>query len=237
MTKERIEKESLMTHLEIITHGDNCWPDLATRPFNVGRLAAICRLPRGMVSGKPSVTVRIELQDGLVVLAETSLALLRSALVAFESATQNDEVVGSTRALPALADYAGLAKLSPVDLLAWLVWGEAEGETHGVADDELPKGQLAVAHTVLNRVKKARWWGRDVHGVILYPGQYDGLRRIPTPAGPPPPALRTLAQLVLAGHTVDPTPGATHFLPLWKEKPWDLPEVARIGNHKFFRED
>ena len=222
-------------HLDIITHGDNCWPDLADRPTIHGYFVAIARKPKGLFSREACLAVRVDLPGEVVVLAETSLDLLRNAINAFDAVSQTYGDAGSTRSLPAQADYAGLANLSPVDLLAWLIYGEAEGETEG-AEGGLPAGQLAVAHTVLNRVKKARWWGRDVKSVILCPGQYDGLRRIPSPAGPPPPALRTLAQLAIDGHTIDPTPGATHFLPTWKEKLWDLPEVARIGNHKFFRE-
>lgn len=120
-----------------------------------------------------------------------------------------------------------LGQLSDAELLAWLAWGEAEGEG--------PVGQLAVMHTVLNRVAKARWWGQDVRSVILTPHQYDGLKRIP-----PDVVLNYLdcftlviAQLALASLTVDPTFGATHFHTVDMADPWGLPETVTIGNHIF----
>lgn len=74
-----------MIALDIIIHGDNCWPDLHNG-FITGRLVAIARLPNGTLSGKPTVAVRIELPDGQTVLAETTLALLSSAVRVFEVA-------------------------------------------------------------------------------------------------------------------------------------------------------
>lgn len=75
-----------MVSMEVIFDGDNCWPDLsemevvvATAPI---RMAA---LRGGMVSGKPSVTVRVDLPDGSVVLAETTMVLLMGALRLFKA--------------------------------------------------------------------------------------------------------------------------------------------------------
>lgn len=120
-----------------------------------------------------------------------------------------------------------LDRLSDAELLAWLAWGEAEAEE--------PVGQLAVMHTVLNRVAKARWWGSDVRSVILMPHQYDGLQRLkPLHAATPTPAhILPIAQLTLAGLTVDPTFGATHFHRVDMADPWGLPETVIIGNHIF----
>lgn len=120
-----------------------------------------------------------------------------------------------------------LDRLSGAELLAWLAWGEAEGEE--------PVGQLAVMHTVLNRVAKARWWGGDVQSVILMPQQYDGLKRlerIHVDFGPPAHIL-PIAQLALAGLTVDPAFGATHFHTVDMADPWGLPETVTIGRHIF----
>ena len=76
-----------MPTLDIHTNGDNCWPDLAgPNAFVVGQLVGMARLKNGTVSGKPTVTVRIELPDGRTVLAETTLALLSQAIRAFEVA-------------------------------------------------------------------------------------------------------------------------------------------------------
>jgi hypothetical protein len=76
----------MMSLSVVITNGDNCWPDLRTKGFVEGQWVGIARLPNGTVSGNATVTVRIELPDGRTVLAETTLALLRNALIAFEAA-------------------------------------------------------------------------------------------------------------------------------------------------------
>lgn len=75
-----------MIPLSIHLDGDGCWPDLAGAGDRMIRaqLNAIARLPMGMGSGKSSIAVRIDLPDGRVVIAETSLVLLRSALRAIE---------------------------------------------------------------------------------------------------------------------------------------------------------
>lgn len=126
--------------------------------------------------------------------------------------------------------------LSDLDLFSWLLWGEAEGEG--------ALGQLGVAWTVLNRVAAQKWrWGYTISEVILCPYQYTGLQRIPAYvrqshwAGPPPLDTGSVAELVIAGRTIDPVAGATHFHATWLPKPWDLPEVARINNHIFYREN
>lgn len=75
-----------MPVLSVITNGDNCWPDLKQKGFIEGRWVGIARLPNGTVQGNATVTVRIELPDGRTVLAETTLALLSSAVRAFEVA-------------------------------------------------------------------------------------------------------------------------------------------------------
>jgi len=78
--------------LSVITNGDNCWPDLREKGFVEGGYppevggVGIARLPNGTVSGNATVTVRIELPDGRTVLADTTLALLRQAMIAFEAA-------------------------------------------------------------------------------------------------------------------------------------------------------
>jgi len=72
-------------NIDIVRDGDNCWPELKDN-FIEGRWVGIARLPNGTVSGKPTVTVRIELPDGQTVLAETTLALLSQAIRAFEVA-------------------------------------------------------------------------------------------------------------------------------------------------------
>lgn len=72
-----------MIPLEVFTHGDECWLDLKEKGFITGQFVGIARLPGGTVSGRSSVTVRIELPDGRIVLAETTLRLLKNAVAAF----------------------------------------------------------------------------------------------------------------------------------------------------------
>ena len=121
-----------------------------------------------------------------------------------------------------------LDHLTDAELLAWLTYGEAEGEPIA--------GQLAVMHTVLNRIAKPRWWGNDVRSVILCPNQYDGVARIPKTAKTPPERFMTLALATLGGWTVDTSKGSTHFHAVYRKKPWDLPERVRIGAHIFYEE-
>lgn len=72
-----------MIALDVFVDGDACWPDLTERGFVEGRWVGIAALSHGTVSGKPTVTVRIDLPDGQTVLAETTLALFQGAAAAF----------------------------------------------------------------------------------------------------------------------------------------------------------
>lgn len=84
-----------MPSLTMIIDGDKCWPDLANsdgtgvndKVINVMGPSAkpiqIALLDNGMQSGRPSVTFRIDLPDGRVVLTETSLRLFATAAKVF----------------------------------------------------------------------------------------------------------------------------------------------------------
>ena len=75
-----------MPDLSIHLFGDNAWPDLADKMVHhVTDSMQIARLPGGMKSGKTSVALRIDLPNGQVVVAETSLALLSNAVHAIEA--------------------------------------------------------------------------------------------------------------------------------------------------------
>lgn len=74
-----------MPAIDIILDGDNAWSDLERKSIIhlqdvVWKMAA---LPGGMSSGKPSVALRLDLPDGQVVVAETSLLALVTAVSAF----------------------------------------------------------------------------------------------------------------------------------------------------------
>lgn len=55
----------------------------AGKPIVKGKIAAIGALPNGMQSGRTSVWLSVELEDGRIAFCETSLALLQTASAAF----------------------------------------------------------------------------------------------------------------------------------------------------------
>lgn len=81
-----------LTPLQVIKDGDQCWPDLKERGCIEGLFVALARLPNGTAKGKSAVTARIELSDGRVILAQTTLALLRAAVATFDAADQVDRM-------------------------------------------------------------------------------------------------------------------------------------------------
>lgn len=78
------------------TNGDNCWPELLEKIERNEVVQAdpaalqFARLPGGMKSGASSVTIRVDLPDGRVVLVETSLKMLVAVARAFEAADAGD---------------------------------------------------------------------------------------------------------------------------------------------------
>lgn len=73
-----------MPTLSIILDGDGAFPDLKDKEIiHITTPFAVCRLKSGMASGEDSVMIRIDLPDGRVVMAETSMALFQSAARAF----------------------------------------------------------------------------------------------------------------------------------------------------------
>ena len=83
-----------MPSLRIILDGDGAWPDLTQKANDglllQGKWTGIAALPGGMASGRPSVSIRIDLPDGRVVWTETSMRLFLSAARAF-TARYGDE--------------------------------------------------------------------------------------------------------------------------------------------------
>lgn len=75
--------------------GDNCWLDLVDKEvIHLGNDSLPIRLALlhgGMASGKASVTIRLDLPDNKVILAETSLELLSTATRTIEAAAGQDE--------------------------------------------------------------------------------------------------------------------------------------------------
>lgn len=74
------------TDLKIVLDGDSAAADLQGRDdWQGGTISQFIMLEGGMVSGKPSVALRIECKDGSVVIAQTSWALMHAAIRAAEA--------------------------------------------------------------------------------------------------------------------------------------------------------
>lgn len=116
-----------------------------------------------------------------------------------------------------------------LDLFARIVHAESEGETF--------EGQVAVAASILNRIRSTRYpntmWGvvyQVVSGRYQYSPVLDG--RINRPAGE---SAKKAVQEALKGS--DPSGGATGFYnPAKTSNQWvrQQPVTRRIGNHVFF---
>lgn len=79
-----------MPALNIVLDGDGAFPDLIDRRWddvihlgNDAPAITVTGLAGGMMSGRPSLMLRLDLPNGKVVLAETSWALFHAAHAAF----------------------------------------------------------------------------------------------------------------------------------------------------------
>lgn len=81
----------MMGHaIEVHLNGDGCWPDLREIVCEHGEVMEAAYLERGTLQGSPSVTLRIRLDDGRIVLAETTLKLFLTVAAAFRGKAQRD---------------------------------------------------------------------------------------------------------------------------------------------------
>jgi hypothetical protein len=75
--------------IHLILDGDNAWPELAAPDSGVVHLPdapwGLAAIEGGMASGLPSLALRLDLSDGRVVVAETSLAAWVAATVALRA--------------------------------------------------------------------------------------------------------------------------------------------------------
>lgn len=127
--------------------------------------------------------------------------------------------------------------LEDLDTLARTIFGEARGEAM--------QGKIAVAYSVINRVKAKSWYGKTITDVCLKPWQYSchnqndpNLAKLhAVTLNDRDLQLCTYAALAAGlGLIPDPTGGATHYHthsvhPSWAEG--KLP-VCSIGSHKFY---
>ncbi len=83
-----------MLVLSIFLEGDDAFTDWIDREkihlANTATPIRVAALSGGMTSGKPSVAIGIELPDGRVVVAETSMRLFLTAAKAFEARYQEE---------------------------------------------------------------------------------------------------------------------------------------------------
>lgn len=104
--------------------------------------------------------------------------------------------------------------------LAAAIFFEARGEPI--------KGQLGVAHTVINRVNHPKF-PNDVCSVIAQRGQFPWFKRRRLEQALSRPDLVRLAESVLNGKTKDPTHGKLYFAsPVCKNRP-----AIKLGRQRF----
>lgn len=136
-------------------------------------------------------------------------------------------------------------KHQEIDIMARTIYGEARGETQ--------KGMEAVAHVILNRVKKAQqndgqyWWGNDIVSVCQKPYQFscwnhDDPNRVKLLAVTEydlqfATCLRIARRAVFGQLGQDITNGADHYHTITVAPKWSYGKapVAQFGTHIFFK--
>lgn len=124
------------------------------------------------------------------------------------------------------ASASSAATSSQHRCLAEMIYFEARGESM--------QGQMAVAETILNRVKSPRF-PKTVCAVTTQRGQFAPRTRISEPKAFQ--RAQQVASLALEGKTGNVANGATYFhtpavSPSWSRQ---FTRVARIGNHIFYK--
>lgn len=70
-------------HVRVHLDGDGCWKDLNDKTVYQTVKMELASLSAGMAGGRPSVALRIDLTDDVVVMAECSLDLFEDTIRAF----------------------------------------------------------------------------------------------------------------------------------------------------------
>ena len=81
-----------MDPVTIHLNGDGCWPDLKLKSFAHGVLHSVAYLAHGMQGGNPSLSMRITLDDGSIVIAETSARMFVTLAAAIKGKGQHDGI-------------------------------------------------------------------------------------------------------------------------------------------------
>lgn len=127
-----------------------------------------------------------------------------------------------------------------VVFLALVTWREARGEPH--------LGKIAVAQSVLNRVRRPSWWGNSVLAVITKKWQYSSMtdpHDLQLDTWPREDDVRwhecmSIARGCLDGSLDNPAPGAdSYFADTIAPPRWADPKkfVVKIGHHAFYNLD
>lgn len=125
-------------------------------------------------------------------------------------------------------------------MLTLMVWREARGES---AD-----GIAAVVHSVLNRVAKPSWWGKNVLEVVSKKFQYSSiadpkdiqLTKWPKPGEESFAVVHEIVVGVLSGLISNPVPTADSYYDISISAPfWATPEnfVKQVGRLRFHNVD
>jgi spore germination cell wall hydrolase CwlJ-like protein len=125
-----------------------------------------------------------------------------------------------------------------VDAMVRTVIGEAGGES--------PEGQAAVAHVIMNRLKKGGFGGESIKDVVTAPHQFEAVSRgiadkIDKNSKQYQEVLNNIVLPLLRGELQDVTGGATNFInkALQTQRGMQIPEWAsgegqQIGRHTFY---
>lgn len=127
--------------------------------------------------------------------------------------------------------------IQDVAFLALVLWREARGEP--------TEGKIAVAHSIMNRVKRPSWWGHSVMTVVTKKWQYSSMTdpkdaqlvRWPTDSDREWLDCLSIAYDVYMGSLDNPAPGAdSYFADSIPPPNWADPKkfVVKIGHHSFY---
>lgn len=130
-----------------------------------------------------------------------------------------------------------LEMIQAVFMLALVTWREARGEPH--------EGKIAVAHSIMNRVKRPSWWGNSVLTVVSKKWQYSSMtdpndKQLTTWPQDNDPRWQECLQIAMGVHggsIPNPAPGADgYFADTIPTPRWADPKkfVAKIGHHSFY---
>ncbi len=140
---------------------------------HVTKAMEVALLEGGMASGKPSVMLRLELPDGSVVIAETSLALFMMAADAFEARHPRPEATpaekeAAERAVAQIARAYGVAP--PATPAPAPVEGSLKDTREGLDTSLGPDGQQR-EYLVLSVEERAKGYVRPVRRTYIHVGR------------------------------------------------------------------